>query len=833
MSCLALFRRGAALLFAASLLLAQERLEIVGPEPSTLRLGDTAQVELQVVDPEGQPRELQVPQIDGLQIRVNGPMRQMQQSIVGGRRTQKISLTWRLELQPTREGTFVVPPFKVWTGTKEQLTRELRIEAKKDLQAAELGWLEVHVEPQRVYVHEPIRVRLEFGVLQGLRLVQDVHREPNRDHPYFDVEVTAPWLTEFPGGEPIPQGALAGDVKNVICNRRLMLAAFDPEHERGGKRWQYFRVDLAFLPTQAGKIELTAPSLRYHLIRRAGSNDPFLVGSRALTANYVVDGQSAAVEVLPIPEAGRPQPYYGAVGRFTIEASLDRDSVKVGTAVRLSLTVRGQGNLEFLRLPPLDELPGFHKLGQTELKRDADKVVVTYDLTPLSTDVREVPAIGWNYFDTQPGSERFVAVSTRALPLAVQALPPGEGLLPLPDRERKAVTPGVDDVFDLPSLEGPAVLASVVSPWLVWAAVLGPWLLAWLAWIGRQRLLRARADVVGSRSRGAAKVMERALQAGAEPLDAFAEYLGSRLGVPGAAVIRADVAEQLQTAGLDAASAVDVAVAIEQGTAARYGGGSTLQPGAVRELVQRLERLRFGVGAMLLWLLVPWCACALSPAAAAQQPATDPIAAYRAGDYAAADAAFAQRHAATGDRRCMQARGNCQVRMGDLPRALWAYECARLGLPRDPELLANLQFVTRRLELDEGPRGLLDELAALRARCTRGEQVVVCALLMAVAAGCLLFGRRRALRQLGVVALVVASAFAIELSWLAPARLPGAIALQSLEITAEPKAGLSPVATVRPGVRVELLGGTEGGFVRVRAADRSGFVPREHIAVIE
>lgn len=827
-----LLRTAAVWSCAAGVMLAQERLEITGPEPSTLRLGDSAQVELQVLDPAGQLRELQVPRIDGLSIRANGPMRQMSTSIVNGRRTQQTSITWQLELQPTREGTFVVPPFPVWTGTREQLTRELRIEAKKDLLAAELGWLSVRVEPQRVYVHEPIRVHVEFGVQQGLKLVQEVADR----YRYYDVEVTAPWLTEFPGGETIEQAPPTRNPQIVICNRKLFQVAFDPDHERDGKRWQHFRMELAFLPTQAGTVQLSAPSLRYHVIRRAGSNDPFQLGSRPLTSNYVVDGQAASVEVLPIPDVGRPSPYYGAVGRFSIEAALDRDTVKVGGTVKLTLTVRGRGNAEFLRLPPLDELPGFHKLGQTDAKRDADRVVVTYDLTPLPSaiDVHEIPAIPWNYFDTTPGSERFVSVSTSALPIVVQPLPPGEGLAPLPTAERKAVTPGVDDVFDLPSLDGPPVLAVAIPSWVGWLAAFGPWLVAGLGWLGLRRLARVRADVVGSRARAAAKACERALLAGSEPLDALADYLGARLGVSGAAMISADLAEQLQSVGLPAEEATAVAAAIESGTAARYGGGERLQQSVVRELVQRLERLRFGVGNLLLWLLVPALCCGLAPTSAAQQLVTDPVAAYRAGDYAGADAAFAQSFAATGDRRYLQARGNCQVRLGDLPRALWAYECARLALPRDPELLANLQLVTRRLELEAGPSGLIEEIATWRNRLGSWEQVGACAVLMSIAGGCWLFGRRRVLlRWLGSLALVPAIALTIESLWLQPVRVPTAIAQQSLAIAAEPKLGMSALAVVRPGVRLDVLGGSEGGFVRVRVADHTGFVPRDSIAVIE
>ena len=54
-----MFRWLAVTVFATTALLAQERLEQNGPTTMTLRLGDSAQVELRVIDPQGQVRELQ------------------------------------------------------------------------------------------------------------------------------------------------------------------------------------------------------------------------------------------------------------------------------------------------------------------------------------------------------------------------------------------------------------------------------------------------------------------------------------------------------------------------------------------------------------------------------------------------------------------------------------------------------------------------------------------------------------------------------------------------------------------------------------------------------
>lgn len=835
--------------------MAQEKLTVEGPSPGTVRLGDVARVVVSVEGKGANPRPPQPPEVPGLRIEVSAPNQSTYQFYDGRTLIERISVQYQILLKPLREGAFVVPAFAMWTGSGEQTVRELRLEARKDLRGQDLGFLDVRVEPQRVYVHEPIRIHVEFGVQQGLRLVQGrlPNSAPYNGQPFYDVEVQAPWLADFPGGEPLEAPSPPGDQRYVMADSKsVRLVGYQAGYERNGQAFHRFSFDLAYLPTRIGRIDLSAPQLRYDVVVREGQSDVFGRSIGGRTENFFVYGEPVSLEVLPIPEAGRPVPYFGAVGRFAIEAALDRETVKVGSSVKLTLTVRGQGNLEFLRLPELDDLPGFHKLGQAQTRRDADKVVVTYDLTPLTTDVKAVPPIAWNFFDTTPGVEKFVAVTTNELPLVVQPPTQGETLAPLPDAAARPVTPGVDDVYDLPALDGALTPTAAPPRWLGWLAVLGPWLLTLVGWAFVRGLRRRAADTEGLRARGARRECLRQLRAGGDPVAALADYLGSRLGVPGAAVIAADLAPRLVAAGLGEDDARAAAAAIDQGTAARYGGGAPLAAAQVEALVDRLEAKTFGVHGWLPFVL--WAALAFAggtghASAQTQTPPTLPaptvgatggagdvaraVAAYRAGDYAAAQAGFARAWDATGDRRLMQARGNCYYRLGDLPRARWAYEAARTDAPRDAELLANLRLVRRQLEVDEADTGFSAELDALRRTLTTGELLLLSAASMLVAALCLVLGWRRGLlRWLGVLALLPGVLFALELLWLRPAQPPQAIALQKLSLVAEPRADLPAIATVRPGVALTLRGGDQGAFVRVTVGERSGYVPREQVAIV-
>ncbi|MCA8944320.1 MAG: hypothetical protein KDB80_17270, partial [Planctomycetes bacterium] len=206
---------------------------------------------------------------------------------------------------------------------------------------------------------------------------------------------------------------------------------------------------------------------------------------------------------------------------------------------------------------------------------------------------------------------------------------------------------------------------------------------------------------------------------------------------------------------------------------------------------------------------------------------------YRDGDYAAAAQEFAVAAERPGaDRRLFYNLGNSLYRDGRLAAALVAYERARLAMPRDPELLANIAVVERKLELARGEgEPFLDAVASVRDRFTAVERLWGAVLTNVLAAIALVFGSR-AVRWIGVVLLVPAILLALEVVWFGPARLPDAIVLPpQVGVVAEPRDGLEPVLKLRRGVRVEVLGQSEA-WSSVRANGRQGYVPTESIGVI-
>ena len=106
-------------------------------------------------------------------------------------------------------------------------------------------------------------------------------------------------------------------------------------------------------------------------------------------------------------------------------------------------------------------------------------------------------------------------------------------------------------------------------------------------------LLRARRRPAATSPGTAAarRFHERAARADDELAEAFAEYLGERLGVAAPAVIAPDLAQRLTDAGVESELATRAAAQLDALVAARYGGAPPPDSAdATRALVDELER---------------------------------------------------------------------------------------------------------------------------------------------------------------------------------------------------------------------------------------------------
>src|SRR5262249_57024823 len=77
---------------------------------------------------------------------------------------------------------------------------------------------------------------------------------------------------------------------------------------------------------------------------------------RALrTEKFVSSSAPLTIDIRPVPSAGQPASFSGAIGRFQLEADANPKILRVGDPLSVTLTVRGEGLLETVHPPALEQ----------------------------------------------------------------------------------------------------------------------------------------------------------------------------------------------------------------------------------------------------------------------------------------------------------------------------------------------------------------------------------------------------------------------------------------------------------------------------------------------
>src|SRR5690606_33149147 len=82
--------------------------------------------------------------------------------------------------------------------------------------------------------------------------------------------------------------------------------------------------------------------------------------------SYELVGDSVRVYVRPLPERDRPASFTGAVGRFEVNAHVDRTQIVQGDAATLTVEIAGTGNIRSLPAPRLAPMDGIGVFDPTE-----------------------------------------------------------------------------------------------------------------------------------------------------------------------------------------------------------------------------------------------------------------------------------------------------------------------------------------------------------------------------------------------------------------------------------------------------------------------------------
>ncbi len=410
------------------------------------------------------------------------------------------------------------------------------------------AFVELASDRDSYFVGEPLKVHVRFGfdaTFFGKNAIQ-LFRRP-LDVP---IQLRASWLASLDGARFI-DGAAASVRRD---GRPLLTFALDEDVASAeqlddrmvdGRAFTVLEIVRDVLPEQSGELAFSEPELHFAYATRFA--DDFVNGRTALDRrDATVRGKALRVRIEPLPDAGRPHEFSGAVGRFAATASASPRQLAANESLKLALSIRGDGNLAFFDAPRLDGLEGLHLLGQVD-DHGRETRTITYDLAPRDAKVDAIPAFDFAYFDpTPPGVYRRVhldsiAISVRPAEVAHDAPPAA------PSESKATNDPSVIVVSSL------AVALAIVFVAL------------------RVRSRRANS-VAAFDTEVALEFGRRANEPDSDLAELFANYLSARLACTPSSIVDHRLEKRLVAANVRPELARRTAELVENLIGARFGG---------------------------------------------------------------------------------------------------------------------------------------------------------------------------------------------------------------------------------------------------------------------
>ncbi|MBI5207600.1 MAG: protein BatD [Candidatus Firestonebacteria bacterium] len=303
------------------------------------------------------------------------------------------STSFNYIIVPKKEGQFTIGPISLNYRDKEYKSRELKITVHSQTSGADTYnknipddnihkqnqdkneeslqdlFIETHVDKKSPYVNE--QITLTFAFYQAINL---------SDTPeYIPASITGFWTEDLP-----PQRRYYKPIK--------------------GKRYLVTELYSALFPTASGEYTIGAAEL---VCNPEDVYDPFSFFSGRPRKSVKLKTKPIKIKVNPLPDKDVPPCFQGAVGNYTLEASVDKTSTRENEPVTLKIVIRGHGNIKTvpdLELPPeIDEnFKKYKSNSSVNVTKNNYNVqgekTFEFILVPIKSGDISIPQIKFSYF---------------------------------------------------------------------------------------------------------------------------------------------------------------------------------------------------------------------------------------------------------------------------------------------------------------------------------------------------------------------------------------------------------------------------------------------------
>lgn len=398
--------------------------------PGRISLGDSAQLTISVSGA-GQINPPQGVAVDGLDIRLVGHSQSMRN--VNGRTSINVDLNYSVE--PRRAGNFAIPGIELEVDGRRLRTQPVTLAVQGAPTSgagtqgeARVAFAQLDLPKQTAYVGEVIPVELRL---------------------YIDARYN-------PQLENMPQIDGDGFTKLKMTQPKRARARKD------GLEYDVFVFRTAITPSKAGRLTVGAARLAFAVQLRGSMIDDFFNPFGRRRAKEVeVKTEPVELDVQPLPAAGRPNDFSGAIGSFRLTAEGSPTRVKIGDPVTMKLKISGRGNFDRVNAPALKDPSGWHTYPAAGEFSNDDELgfsgAKSFELAVIpETKKTAMPVFTFSYFD--PATGKYATLNSEPAPLQVEgSVPPAapgvgaasEFPAAQPAKPAPSATPAVTDILGL------------------------------------------------------------------------------------------------------------------------------------------------------------------------------------------------------------------------------------------------------------------------------------------------------------------------------------------------------------------------------------------------
>jgi hypothetical protein len=505
---------------------------------------------------------------------VSGPSQSSSTQIINGAVSSQMTLSWGLSAK--KEGKFTIGPVIVNAGNQRYETNPIAIEAVKGAVAQTNG---ANTDDPKY-----------SNKVSGGELYIKTAVSKNKCYLGEQVTITQKVYSRFQiigfqkYSQPTYDGFYAMAQESTSKGQQVT------ENVDGVNYFTYELFRTVGIANKTGKISLN--TIEGDVVVRKQTNakprnifEQFFGNGGYEDVPVTTKSKALTVEVMPLPEEGKPAGFNGAVGQFSYKVEVNKKEIKADNAINLKMTVSGKGNLKLLESPQL-KLPEGFVAYDPKITEGGNSKSFDYPIIPRTEGDYVLKGLDFSYFNLE--TKKYVTIPSPEINIKVLPADPNStgAQIYTPQNQVKEIENDIRYIkkgnFGLIKSE-----TEFFNSFKHLTFMFSPVLLLGLALVVRRKHIKNNSNLVLVKERKAAKVAKKQLLKAeklmqenkkdefyTEILTAINNYLSNKLNIPVSELSRENIQKVLQEKHVNAGDILKLISTIETSEYAKYAPGA-------------------------------------------------------------------------------------------------------------------------------------------------------------------------------------------------------------------------------------------------------------------